>query len=135
MTTPAVPEQAANGLAKAIRVAGKHIGSIITLPPSIRSLKLSASRDSWPSAGDDTIFCGVDVSYDLGLTWQFLAGFTAAGGSVMDPRTGSPATESFIITDVPEAGNPNRRLRPSINCKVDLMTKVDITPSQDTHVS
>jgi hypothetical protein len=90
---------------------------------------MAADRNSWPDTGSDVIKVLFEVSLDGGTNWQLLGAFIAAGGTVINPWTQQPQTQSTFTVDVPQPDNTTRQIRASATVFSRINTAVSITVS------
>jgi hypothetical protein len=98
----------------------------VSLTVGQSTLLVSASRQSWTSIGSDVVKVEIDISFDGGTTWQLLIGFTASGGTVLDPNS-VQATQSSASIGIPQPDNPNRVIRALMQTFTTLSTLVQVT--------
>jgi len=109
--------------------AATHVSPAVSLTPTQSKITVTADRNSWPDTGSNVVSLTVDISFNGGLTFSFLCGFTAVGGNSTNPFTGLPQTTSGFSMALPQVGNANRQLRVSITLFVSLNTAASVTVS------
>lgn len=87
-------------------------------------ITIQATRNSWPATGSDVISCNAEISYDNGITFEFLAGFTTSGGDIF--RRGVLQGQSNIEIPLPRPELSTRVVRVTLTTFVKLQTSIAI---------
>lgn len=74
----------------------------------------------------EVVECDIEISFDGGQNWRYLAGFAAPGGDIFDRRGDLVVESSLLNIPLPEPQNPSRRVRGRINCKDALDVRLDL---------
>ena len=82
-------------------------GPQFELPIDADYYTMTADRAGFPDSAQRCIKCRAEISFDGGLTWGLLLGFSAIGGAVIGPDGKIAATSSF---GVPVLKTGNQRL-------------------------
>lgn len=98
--------------------AGNYSGSA-AVPVGVKRAAIRLYRDNWPDTGGNIVSFSLDVSFDGGSTWEFLASATAAGG---EPN----GIESKIGVLLKDDQNNQRRVRGTVQLGTDISTRVDL---------
>src|SRR5580765_5947368 len=78
---------------------GTQTSEELVIENSASRFTIALSRDAWPDTGEEVVRAGLEISYDDGGNWQYLAAFGAMGGD-----TGSP--ESTFSSELPDSPPP-----------------------------
>lgn len=114
---------------------GVFVSSSVPIPLLNNSIKTALTRNAWPDTGADVVEVRIDLTLDGGITYSpdpdgrkvwpwgtFPIKFTARGGA-------SVGTESSSTDVLPDASNPNRATRITLNVKSPINTALSVTPS------
>lgn len=69
----------------------------LVVPADATVFDLSLTREAWPDTGEEVIHCGLEVSFDDGQSWQYLAAFGVSG----DDNSLPESSFSSAISDYP----------------------------------
>src|SRR3989337_1974847 len=106
--------------AAVIHNIGQYVSSAIAIPANSSRMAHKIMRNSWTDTGSDVISVLVEASFDGGSTWPMQWGYTARGGNLTFTRAGSAISYSGIYFSLPDVGNPNRKLRVTIDTLTDI---------------
>ena len=106
--------------AAAIHNTGRYTSSVIAMPANSSRMAHKIMRNSWTDTGSDVVSVLVEASFDGGSTWPVQWGYTARGGNLTFTRDGSAISYSGIYFSLPDVGNPNRKLRVTIDTLTDI---------------
>lgn len=104
-------------------VAGTYQATTV-IPVNISTVMFIADRNSWPNTGADVITVTIDVSTDGGQNWTFYAGFTSAGGDIINDR-GQTLSQTFGEFTIPQS-LWGATARVTCNLAVTLNTQISV---------
>lgn len=104
--------------------AGVFETSAFSVPDDIDTVKITMTRESWPVVSDAYLIkVQIFISYDAGVTWFLLMGFTAPGG-VMQDKLHREMVQSTVKRHIkPGVG---RMVKAGVDCKAALNTSIKV---------
>ena len=84
----------------------------MAVPVGVFSVRLEIDISLFTSTSRAIRFL-LEISYDDGVTWRTLAGFTIPGGSFVDDD-GAPLLTAYLETGFPDTLNTKRKVRGTV---------------------
>ena len=82
-------------------------------------ITLTIPRTGLPDTKENVIKCRAYISYDAGLNWEILIGFSTCGGDIGN-------TESGATIGLRQPGNPDRRVKCTMIPLQTISAKIDV---------
>ena len=93
--------------------AGTYTMPSTAVPLNISTVKVAVDRTLWADPAV-TVDARMEWSFDGGTVWSPGGGWTANGGTMFLRDGTTVSTESFASFVMPQASNPNRKIRGSV---------------------
>ena len=104
--------------------AGTHLVKTFNVPNNFTGGKVAFSQTGWP-ANTDVAKLALEVSYDNGVTWQSIGGFTLAAvpAGTVDIYLGT-ITESSLTITLPQPANATTVGRVTVDVLANFTTAI-----------
>lgn len=117
----------------AFKAGNTTVGSAIIVPDGLAYFTTSVPRAGFPNGGPQCIDCKLEISYDGGMTWTLLHGFTACGGDAFD-RNGVLGIRSVVGSGITRAPGTPVLVRARVFSSLDFTASVNLLISPNTAI-